>query len=205
MDRLFPPTSADFDGLPFNHIGPRKPDIFQMPSVQKILYKTPIDEVVTEEQLAEEFLKIPDYAERWRKKREERFIKMMRGKDIEDLKLATSVFRCRTCGEHLWYPRLLVHHCGQALLPGMESIHKKWGCDRIVFAWGTSEVIEDVLLQLDLVAEDITFSELESKNILVQVDKKLTNPVLSLMNLVRTYFGSLLAVETPALLVHAAT
>ena len=100
--------------LPFNCIAPPRCDIFN--HFKEWLTNPVLEECKARVYMQTKNAEIMQYIAKpakWRAEKEAKLLGLLGEGSFmrKDLELATTVFHCRGCDEHIWYPRVLVHDC----------------------------------------------------------------------------------------------
>jgi hypothetical protein len=92
-------------------------DIMACEIFDSVLWDTPLDTTVTEEDFADGFTMVPAFIEEWKQKKTEKLLQLVREArpttTVESLGSVDTIFYCRYCGcsKPLYYPQVLNHSC----------------------------------------------------------------------------------------------
>ncbi|KAF9062733.1 hypothetical protein BDP27DRAFT_1427637 [Rhodocollybia butyracea] len=151
---------------PFPALG----DVLTYKPLENMIWDTPIDETLDDEQLqsklSDEF--IPAIIAKWRPAKVREVLKIMQksqpGASASDLKLATSSFRCAKCEDRLFYSEVFYHTCCQLSLLGRGC----WEPKGISFDTAWLDVTKTIIEACGLDPTTATVQDLYDANPLIE-------------------------------------
>jgi len=170
----------DTQGILENQTYPPFGDILQSNIFRDVLWDTPLDSELTEDDFADGFAQVPQLIEDWNASKTQELIMLARtfiqNATIDDLKLPTNVFLCNSCGAHLWYPQMLKHSCFFAhrrfmqanqdpdYNPYWDLMQSPWNNNSVVYSPSASETMKAILRACNLTSHPTTLATLDELN-----------------------------------------
>ncbi|KAK7449715.1 hypothetical protein VKT23_013188 [Stygiomarasmius scandens] len=181
-------------GCTENQIYPSFGDILESSIFRTILWDTPLDTEVTEDDFTGGFAQVPVFIEDWRESKTQEVVERMREDireaSVNDLRSITSVFSCVRCRAKLWYPQILSHSCCFAheefvpdnrdpdYNPYHDLAESPWTKSVVIYSQSSSEAMKTILRLCNLTPDTTTLSTLNE-----------LNPIFECMTCTNSYRG----------------
>ncbi|KAK7449714.1 hypothetical protein VKT23_013187 [Stygiomarasmius scandens] len=170
----------DAQGILENQTYPPFGDILQSNTFRGVLWDTPLDSELTEDDFADGFAQVPQFIEDWNASKTQELVILARtfvqNATVDDLRLPTNVFLCNSCDAHLWYPKMLKHSCFLAhrrfmqvnqdpdYNPYWDLTQSPWNNNSVVYSPSASETMKAILQACNLTAHPTTLATLDELN-----------------------------------------